>query len=181
MIFKQYELVLRGIKTETRRFRPPVHAKVGNTVAVVPRRAAPAWWFAYKGLPALVRYPIPFVTQQTTEQVTREQANRWLRDHHWHRAAITFLETWEEPVQALTPAGARREGVHTVEEYAALWDSINHEAGKRWDDNPVITVVRFRVPDDVAAVASRWFEAMDLSQPVSQAYTDIPIIVSNVS
>jgi hypothetical protein len=52
----------------------------------------------------------------------------------------------------ITEADAKAEGVNSVEEYRALWDSINGKyKGCRWDDNPQVWVLEFELVElDVA-------------------------------
>jgi hypothetical protein len=63
-----------------------------------------------------------------------------------------------EPLQDITEGGARAEGFEAEcvpgepplgpwawEEFAWAWDRINDKDGRRWADNPLVTVIAFEV------------------------------------
>jgi hypothetical protein len=173
MIFSQYELVLRGLKTETRRFRAPLHVAQGKSIAAVPRRARPAWWLGeLDGLPAAIRYPGPYVATATGRAVTTVEAQRWLFERGFIGARLAVLAVWSERLQALDEDGARREGVASVDEYIALWNRINDVAGRRWADNPIITPIRYERTEAVARLADAYFSALDSGAPVAEVASD---------
>ena len=62
------------------------------------------------------------------------------------RYVITAIR--KERLQDITEADALAEGVASVEEYKALWNRINDRPGLRWDDNPEVWVISFRVVED---------------------------------
>jgi hypothetical protein len=59
---------------------------------------------------------------------------------------IFITNIHHEPLQSITEADARAEGVESVEAYRELWESINGKTkGARWDDNPFVYVLSFEV------------------------------------
>lgn len=59
------------------------------------------------------------------------------------RVRVTGIR--REPLQAITEADARAEGVESCGDYLRLWQSINDRAGVRWHDNPDVWVITFEV------------------------------------
>lgn len=58
------------------------------------------------------------------------------------RIRVTGLRI--EGLQSITEAGARAEGVNSVEEFRTLWDKIHgKKPGERWADNPLVVVIEF--------------------------------------
>jgi hypothetical protein len=49
-----------------------------------------------------------------------------------------------ERLQNITEADARAEGVASIEEFQALWETIHgKKPGERWADNPLVVVIEF--------------------------------------
>ena len=40
-----------------------------------------------------------------------------------------------------------REGGYSIEEYESLWDTINTRHGGRWEDNPRVWVIEFKIAE----------------------------------
>lgn len=152
MIIKQYEAVVRKMKTETRRVSEKDTYKVGHTYAVVPKRAQPTVLYKwYEG--ELYFYHqdngIPVASVGTQWQPTR---------------VLILSKRWEN-LHDIDAAGAIAEGIYidqycggfvcdlldqsyvsAVGCYAALWDSINGKSKLyRWDANPRVCVHTFEL------------------------------------
>lgn len=57
---------------------------------------------------------------------------------------IRVLDIFSEPLHSINYKDAIEEGVESVEEYRALWESINGKRkGARWQDNPEVWVIYF--------------------------------------
>lgn len=66
-----------------------------------------------------------------------------------NRILLTVIRM--EGLHNITEADAIAEGVASVEEYKALWNSINGKTkGARWDDNPMCWVLEFELVKDGA-------------------------------
>lgn len=192
MIFRQYEAILRGDKTETRRLvqdgdhewicgeidkpnpRHPalsfkayssIHAANGRVrfkreqqVAIVPKRGAPGLWhkFAYGEL----FHSLQSVTYGNDEcqriqfaQVTAAEefgdAAKWrdvLDANNYQPSRIQIVSLHRELLHDITEPDAIAEGVASVAEYRDLWQAINGKTkGARWEDNPAVYVIRFKV------------------------------------
>lgn len=174
MIFKQVDAILTGQKWQTRRVCKPVeshnvwhldderenvidevvsvHPKpdkyglrvyskwvVGRTYAVVPKRGLPAvWWKADS-----------FGDVSWSDGHITKRAGLTL--HGWQPARIRITAIRQERLQDITESDARAEGVNSVAEYSALWDSINGKTkGARWADNPRVWVLEFELVRDGA-------------------------------
>jgi hypothetical protein len=165
MIFKQIPEILEGRKTQTRRvckaeekgMGTEVHGiifvslpkltkagwlaakwQVGRTYAVVPKRGQPAVWWRPDGVfnDWVVRSDYP----------DREWPNRTLAENGFSEMRIRITAIRREPLQAITEADARAEGVESVEAYRELWERINGKTkGARWKDNPDVWVLSFEL------------------------------------
>ena len=77
---------------------------------------------------------------------------KWMSPIHMPRWAsritLEVVNVLVERLQQISEQDAKAEGVESVAEYAALWDSIN--GGGSWAENPWVWVVEFRaVPADL--------------------------------
>ncbi len=192
MIFRQYEAILRGDKTETRRLvqdgdyewicgeinkvnpRHPalsfkayssIHAangrikfKRGQQMAIVPKRGAPGLWhkFAYGELFHSLQYVFCGEEECLRIQLARVTAEEecggaanWrevLSATHYQPSRIEIMSLHRELLHDITEPDAIAEGVASVSEYRDLWQAINGKTkGARWDDNPAVYVIRFKV------------------------------------
>lgn len=167
MIFKQIDEILSGQKTQTRRVVKPsefvyrhgnqnpdgiwaietvftlidnpeeyeykdrIKWEVGRTYAVVPKRGKPGARWAD--------------TPHGPLWGNRDFA-AMLPEYVWQLLRIRITAIRQERLQDITEADAKAEGVGSVEEYRALWESINGKTpGARWDDNPDVFVLEFEL------------------------------------
>ena len=161
MIFKQVEEILSGKKTQTRRIAKPgegyftwrnegdpsnslvtntsgtVKWEVGRTYAIVPGRGKPAvWWHDVGGLRY---YEEPVYSGEY-------DLKAYYMQNHWQPLRICITAIRQEPLQSITEADARAEGVNNIEEYRALWERINGKTkGARWEDNPTVWMITFEL------------------------------------
>lgn len=167
MIFKQLEEVLSRQKTQTRRIHEP-RVIVGRTYAAVPKRAAPAPWFAETIAPwhaldpdsnvVRIREPRKYVG----DDISATKANKWLATHGAVQARILVEDKYTERLQDISHEDALAEGVNSVNEYRELWDSINKKKVTRWEDNPLVWVVVFKSVDEVHALYCRWAKGQEI-------------------
>lgn len=170
MIFRQWELVISGRKTQTRRIwhdgdytwmcgRRGAHPapllysqicmangrtryKVGQKLPVVPKYQKPMIWIDPHGNPRLDA--ITYVHDTEYDLDTRIDRSDLWAEHGFKPARVEILSLWREPVQNISPADAIAEGVNSVEEYRDLWESINGKTRLyRWAENPLVTVIEF--------------------------------------
>lgn len=150
MYFRQISEILTGTKTQTRRVCKPgetladwavfsdgnivggrVKWAVGHTYAVVPKRGLPAVWWSEKDGGAVWR-------TAAYDLRTIGPGFRPLR--------IRITAIRHECLQDISEADAQAEGVGSVAEYRALWDSINGKTkGARWSENPTVWVLTFEM------------------------------------
>lgn len=63
-----------------------------------------------------------------------------------------ILRIQYRPLHEMIEADAVQEGVDTLADYRALWESINGKyKGKRWDDNPAVFTIEFEYLGDIEA------------------------------
>jgi hypothetical protein len=159
MIFRQYEEILRGEKTQTRRLHTP-RVKVGRTYAAVPKRGHPAHWFRQIHITTTrIENPREYVCMANVweyDNLTAAQANRWLAKNNGIQFRIEIVDIRREPLNLITPEDALAEGVGSIEEYAVLWNTINRKPGTRWEDHPDVCVITFKLADGVAEAYQRW-------------------------
>lgn len=136
MIFKQMEPVRLNKKTQTRRVVKHNEVSVcdeAHQIVEVAKWAKPGSdkWFACKWAVGRDYAAVPKMYQKAFGRI-RIEAIR------------------QERLHDITEADAIAEGVASVEEYKALWESINGKTkGARWDDNPEVWVITFRYLGDV--------------------------------
>lgn len=155
-----YTAVLLGEKTLTTRVRLPAHIAVGKEWAIVPKRAAPAWWLGAQDgqvIPDVGDWVFAqgrdFFAQVRTEG--HSYIVDYLKAHGFVQARIRIDAFWQTPLQRMTHTEATQEGVGTLYDYQQLWDSINKAKGLRWDDNPQVWRIRFSLPQDVCIAVSK--------------------------
>jgi hypothetical protein len=146
LIFKQWREILAQQKTQTRRIAD--RYKVGSVQSVTPKMYKHAIWWK-EGVE-----PIP----EPTTSITNVDGTKAVWDHRpalasqgYQPLKVCITAKRREPLQAITEADARAEGVASVAEYAALWDSINKKKGTRFADNPMVTVYTFELVNREAA------------------------------
>lgn len=134
MIFRQVEEIKSGKKTQTRRCVKPGEKKMyfNNDKPVV--------------------YPF-------CDAVQKNDRVKWVVGRNYSAVPkmyqksfgrIKVTSIWCEYLHQITNDDARAEGVASVEEYKALWESINGKTkGCRWDDNPLCWVISFTYLGDV--------------------------------
>jgi len=92
------------------------------------------------------------------DEVTNDFRPRWPDgDVRWHRMPAFLMPLWAclhhveilgvrpERLQDVTEQDARAEGCTSVDEFIALWDSINARRGYPWESNPWVWVYEFRL------------------------------------
>lgn len=166
MIFRQWEQVLLGQKTQTRRILKPGERLVdraastgrsgigvvtpadrwrfwiGQHLPVIPKRGEPMVWYRFD--PAYMWRPRVWHTTYGNEGKV-PPPDTFVGDWQPLRVQIVLLRI--EPIQQITEADAIAEGVAGVEAYLELWESINGKSkGSRWDDNPQVVVISFPPP-----------------------------------
>ena len=119
MIFRQWQQVLDGTKTQTRRLQAqPPH--IGRTYAVQPGC----------GKPAVGRIRIISIRQERLQEISEDDV----------LAEGVELQTWAWPFSwPRTDSWPRTAG------YAQLWNSIYTKPGTRWQDNPPVWVLEFEL------------------------------------
>lgn len=150
MIFQHtYQQILNGTKTKTRRLVKPEHIKagalnvliayvytrpdygggflgdrklwqVGNTYAVQPGR----------GQKAIGRIRITAIRQEKLQDISEEDAVA-----EGMRGVYQYF-SWGDVYEGGDPP---------IEEYRKLWDSIHTKPGTRWQDNPNVFVLSFKL------------------------------------
>jgi hypothetical protein len=63
----------------------------------------------------------------------------------WIPVRIKITAIRKERLHDIAECDAIKEGVTDVYEYSLLWDSINKKPGTRWDDNPMVWVIDFKM------------------------------------
>jgi len=134
MTFQQWQQVLDGTKTETRRIVRP------NEYGWIKGHRTDA-----EGLPH-PRYSEVCIASAGANRlkwaVGRTYAVQPKRGAK-SRGRMRLLSIEREPVNEITDEGAIAEGCHDVIDYIDLWDSINKAPGDGWEDNPSVWVLGF--------------------------------------
>lgn len=130
--------------------------QVGKDYAAIPKRGQPAWWYGcWKNQYEWVSDPIYYVSHKTHDIMNLKEAAWYLGKWNFVQARIRICGLYKERLRDITESAAIREGVSSVQEYAALWDSINNKRGIRWADNPLVCVIRFRRTDQLLAMLEK--------------------------
>lgn len=140
MIFKQHELVVSGRKTQTRRLWKLNYAMSfsnGQIQAIYNTLTGRPLFELGQRLPVIPKRTYPAI------RIGDEMV----------RVNITALR--REPLQDISEADAFGEGVHSIEAYRALWESINGKSKlARWTANPSVLVIGFmRTPEVLRTLA----------------------------
>lgn len=132
MLFKPYlaKAIFQGEKTQTRRLKKPTHSTVlraGHIIAVYSK-----------------------ITRQSNRLLWRVGNTYAIQPGRGKKAIGRFrlLAIRQEPLQAITSADARAEGlayVNSTRAFARLWNDINTKPGTQWQDNPTVFVLTFEI------------------------------------
>lgn len=129
MIFKQIEEILNGKKTQTRRV-----VKRGEYLQHV----------------TSLRAQVISVSHRVKWETGKTYAIQRKRGAMGTGERILFTAIRMERLHNITEADAIAEGVASVEEYKALWNSINKKKGLRFEDSPLCWVLEFELVKDGA-------------------------------
>ena len=157
------QAILADEKNVTRRLSKP-RAKVGDLIDVKETFAFDRFWNAaptrdvpvgarviWKAGP-LPRDPLDWRTHgrwRSSRFMPKRLARIWLE----------VLDVRREKLQDITVTDVAKEGVRCLGEttvtpldaFRLLWDEINSQAGRRWDDNPDVYRIEFRKVEHNAA------------------------------
>lgn len=165
MIFRQVDDILSGRKRKTRRVKKNTETcwrrslfdnsclavavngrikwQVGREYAIVPKRGAAGVWISPDGK---LRHPVTYTYDMEWDDTLRHDARGWLRELGYRPAKIRLTAIRCEHLHDITEEDAIEEGVASVAEYKALWESINGRTkGARWADNPEVWVLEFEL------------------------------------
>lgn len=175
MIFRQYEQVIKGTKTQTRRvLKEDDEPFYFETISGVPNSLGGASVEPTDGVSAIVdharrrtryavgkTYPvIPKMYQPAIlycpdidiiaagdEHYEYAKAGTWnWQGQGYLKARIRITALRVERLHTITEADAMTEGVASVSEYRELWESINGKSKLyRWDANPEVVVLTFEM------------------------------------
>lgn len=157
MIFRQYEAIIRKLKTETRRTSTNNTYKVNHVYSVVPKRAQPTVYYKWEGFNLKIWH----------EQFKGTKPDQFGIHSLYTSLKVRILSKFWEPLQSITNQGAIDEGIQVVNDgvydvyfhdlsdktfktpilaYHDLWESINGKSKEyRWDANPLVNVHRFEL------------------------------------
>lgn len=147
MIFKQWQDILAKRKTQTRRVGD--RYKVGSVQSVTPKMYKHAIW--WKSATQYVLDPVIVYYDDDGTRLDEYDRRPDLASDGYQPLKVRITAKRREPLQDITEADAIAEGVASVAEYAALWDSINKKKGTRFADNPMVTVYTFELVNREAA------------------------------
>jgi len=141
MIFKQIAEILDGRKTQTRRIRKPDEWHDGEWVFDTISRVEVIKEDEYRGrLKWAVGRKYAIIPKRGAAGIGRH---------------IEIVDIRIEPLQAITEADAIAEGVGSVEEYKALWESINgKDKANCWAANPRVWILTFKLVEDAKLTAN---------------------------
>lgn len=154
MIVKQYNEVIGGTKTQTRRMKD--RYQVGRVYSVVPKMYQPSvyyWW----------EDSYFFVWHEGTNNETRKPMPS--DGDFWQQLKVRITGKRQERLQEISEEDAIAEGIkadylggyfcdipgHHITAnsargcYIGLWDAINTKPDKRWEANPMVWVYTFEV------------------------------------
>lgn len=132
MIFQHtHGLVLSGRKTQTRRV-----IGYGETIDLITKPLLRIWQ-PLRGKYVFTRCGRLKYATGNTYAVQPGRGEKAVG-----RIRITGMSI--ERLQNITEADARAEGVASIEEFQALWETIHgKKPGERWADNPLVVVIEF--------------------------------------
>lgn len=146
MIFRQWQQVLDGTKTQTRRLWNEGDEGFYYSLHQPPRPDNITDIIDANGRIRFSRSQLLPVIPKRAQKAIR------LPDGEMARVRITQLR--HERLQDISETDARAEGVESVEAYRALWESINGKTkGIRWADNPEVVVITFELVTTVVQEA----------------------------
>lgn len=145
MIFKQINEILTGKKTQTRRIAKPSESWAKALSLTIVGKGSGGW---LETSPLYASNPVTNIAS-----VYSGKRVKWRVGNTYaivpkrgaagigQRIQIDALRL--EYLQSITEADAQAEGVASVEEYKALWNSIN--GANSWNENPLVWVITFRM------------------------------------
>lgn len=134
MIFKQHQKVLNGTKTQARRIM-----RVDGNVWLEGISFSDGIINEVHGVNG-VRF---YVGQLLP--VIPKRGQKAIRDERGNIRRVKVIEIRNQPLQEISDADAKAEGVENVAAYRELWDSINKAKGTRWEDNPLVWALTFQL------------------------------------
>jgi hypothetical protein len=143
MIFKQWQDVLDGVKTQTRRVLKPgeqVVAFTHNGTEITLLHPAILARVDGAGWSDVAIHAVNNASGRSKHVVGREYP---IIPKRAEMAVGSFLLEGirVERLQVISQVDAKAEAVADVDAYRSLWESINgKEPGSRWEDNPVVLV-----------------------------------------
>lgn len=143
MIFKQWQQVLDGTRTQTRRIEneDDYGWTTGNMHKINPRTGTE--YLAYSTVHS-ANHRVRFGVGRLLPVIPK-RGQKAIRDDAGNIRRVCITAIHRERLHDITEADAKAEGVNSVEEYRALWNSINTKKGIRWEDNPSVWVIQFEV------------------------------------
>lgn len=163
MIIRQFEDVIRKLKTETRQTSTNDTYKIDHVYSVVPKRAKPTVYYLWDDNILNIWHEINPLFSAPLE----------IEGSKWKPLRIRILNKNWEPLWAITEQGAMDEGIYkaevtysggeatmyrhrlsnkvyftAVEAYRDLWDSINGKTEFRWVNNPSVSVHKFELVEE---------------------------------
>lgn len=142
MIFRQWELILQGLKWITRRLAKPGDYGIGldGTVYTDLDQA--------QGIPLKVVYTDKGRKRFAVGQklpILPKRGEKAIRDEQGNIRRVQVVALRAERLSAITQGSAVGEGVADAAAYMRLWGEINDAPGKRWAGNPLVIVITFEL------------------------------------